>query len=70
MDIGKQIKSRRKALRVTQSQLAEIAGISATTLYQIERGKVNTTLDTLDKIANVLGMEVCLQVKEVEDTNT
>ncbi len=62
--IGKSIKERRKGLRVTQTQLAELAGISVNTLYKIERGQTNPTLDTLTKIANVLGMEVCLQVKK------
>lgn len=62
--IGKSIKARRKTLRVTQTQLAELAGISVNTLYKIERGQTNPTLETLTKIANVLGMEVCLQVKK------
>jgi len=62
--IGKSIKARRKMLRVTQTQLAELAGISVNTLYKIERGQTNPTLETLTKIANVLGMEVCLQVKK------
>lgn len=61
--IGNSIKERRKALRVTQPQLAELAGISVNTLYKIERGQANPTLDTLTKIATILGMEVCLKVK-------
>ncbi|MBT3384919.1 MAG: helix-turn-helix transcriptional regulator [Prolixibacteraceae bacterium] len=64
--VGKSIKERRKALRVTQPQLAELAGISVNTLYKIERGQANPTLHTLKKIANVLGMEVSLQVKNLQ----
>ena len=64
--VGKSIKERRKALRVTQPQLAELAGISVNTLYKIERGQANPTLNTLKKIANVLGMEVSLQVKNLQ----
>ena len=67
--IGKSIKERRKTLRVTQAQLAEIAGISVNTLYKIERGQANPTLDTLTKIADTLGMEVCLQVKNLQKTD-
>jgi transcriptional regulator with XRE-family HTH domain len=63
--IGNSIKARRKALRVTQLQLAELAGISVNTLYKIERGQANPTLETLDGIADVLGMEVCLEVKKL-----
>ena len=55
--VGNSIKERRKTLRVTQSQLAELAEISVNTLYKIERGQANPTLDTLTKIADVLGMD-------------
>lgn len=64
--IGNSIKERRKTLRVTQPQLAELAEISVNTLYKIERGQANPTLETLTKIANVLGMEVILQVKKLQ----
>ena len=63
--IGKSIKARRKALRVTQQQLAQLADVSVNTLYNIERGQANPTLETLDGIADVLGMEVCLKVKKL-----
>jgi transcriptional regulator with XRE-family HTH domain len=64
MMVGLSIKERRKALRVTQSQLANQAGISINTLYKIEREQSNPTLDTLTKIGNILGLEVCLQIKK------
>lgn len=67
--IGNSIKSRRKALRVTQPQLADLAGISVNTLYKIERGQANPRLDTLTKIADTLGMEVCLRVRDLESLN-
>lgn len=65
--IGKSIRSRRKALRVTQPQLAELAGISVNTLYKIEREQANPTLETLTKIADTLGMELCLRIKNLEN---
>jgi len=64
--VGKYIKVRRKALRVNQSQLAELAEISVNTLYKIERGQANPTLETITKIADVLGMEVVLKVKKLK----
>lgn len=69
MLIGTSIKSRRKALRVTQSQLADLAGISVNTLYKIERGQANPTLEILTKIADTLGMEVCLRIRDLEKQN-
>lgn len=64
--IGTTIKSRRKVLRITQLQLADLAGISVNTLYKIERGQANPGLEILTKIADTLGMEVCLRVKDLE----
>jgi len=65
--IGKSIRSRRKALRVTQHLLAELAGISVNTLYKIEREQANPTLETLTKIVDTLGMELCLRIKNLEN---
>lgn len=67
--VGKSIKERRKILRVTQPQLAELAGVSVNTLYKIEREQANPTLTTLAKIANVLGMELCLQIKKLQKSD-
>ncbi len=64
--IGNNIKTRRKSLRVTQPQLATLAGVSVNTLYKIEQGQANPTLETLNKIVDVLGMEICLQVKKMK----
>lgn len=61
--IGEQIKQRRKQLRIKQPDLAEIAGVSVNTLYKIERGQANPTLDVLYKIIEVLGMELTLGIK-------
>jgi transcriptional regulator with XRE-family HTH domain len=61
----KTIKERRESLRVTQEKLAELSGVGLRTLKQFESGKGNPTLSTLQKIADVLGMEVCLKTKHV-----
>ena len=62
--IGKTIQQRRKELKITQSSLAELAEISINTLYKIERGEANPTLDVLQKIADVLGLELTLITKK------
>ena len=61
--IGKAKPERRKSLGITQPQLANLAGISVNTLYKLERGQSNPTLEVLVKIAEVLGMEFKLEVK-------
>lgn len=60
------LKERRKVMQVTQETLAELSGVGLRTLKQFESGKGNPTLQTLQKLADVLGMEVCLQVKKIK----
>ena len=67
-EIVKTIKERREALKVTQETLAELSGVGLRTLKQFESGKGNPTLLTLQKISDVLGMDVCLKTKTVTPT--
>lgn len=61
----KLVKERREMLKITQETLAELSGVGLRTLKQFESGKGNPTLLTLQKIADVLGMEVSLNLKKV-----
>jgi transcriptional regulator with XRE-family HTH domain len=63
-EIGRSIKLRRKALKITQPDLAQLAKVATNTLYKIERGQANPTLDVIEKISAVLGMEIKLEVKK------
>jgi y4mF family transcriptional regulator len=60
---GETIKNRRKELSITQPHLAELAKVSTNTLYKLENGQGNPSLDVLNKLAEVLGMELTLKVK-------
>ncbi len=57
------IKGRRENLKVNQENLAKLSGVGLRTLKQFESGKGNPTLQTIQKIADVLGLEICLKVK-------
>ena len=61
--IGNQIKNRRKELKITQQTLAELSGVSKNTIYQIEREQNNPSLEIIEKLADVLGMKLLLEVK-------
>lgn len=63
--IGEQIHLRRKELKITQPDLAAIADISVNTLYKIERGQANPTIEVLGKILDVLGLEIIIGVKQL-----
>jgi transcriptional regulator with XRE-family HTH domain len=51
-------------LKITQSDLSQLANISMNTLYKIERGQTNPTIDIIEKIITVLGLEMKLSIKE------
>lgn len=61
--LGENIKNRRKELGITQPHLAELANVSTNTLYKLERGQGNPSFEVLNKLAEVLGMELKLEVK-------
>jgi y4mF family transcriptional regulator len=54
------IKMHRKAAKLTQLQLAELAGIGKTVVFDIEKGKETIKLQTLKKIFKVLNIEMKL----------
>lgn len=64
--VGQSIRDRRKELGITQPHLAELAGVSINTLYKLEKGNGNPTLDVLNKLAEVMGMELKLEVKKLK----
>lgn len=63
-EIGEELRKRRNMLKITQSHLAEMAGISESTLLRIEKGQANPTIKILKKIADILGLEIKLEVKK------
>ena len=60
------IKQRRKQLKITQIDLAELSDISTRQLSDIETAQVSTTIDTLSKICETLGLIIEVNIKGVE----
>ncbi len=58
------LKQRRNQLGITQNDLAELSGIALRTIKLVESGKNNPTLDTVNKLSEVLGMEIKLEIKQ------
>ena len=52
------IKKHRKAAGLSQIQLAELAGVGKTVVFDIEKGKETVQLNTLRNILNVLNIKV------------
>jgi transcriptional regulator with XRE-family HTH domain len=63
-ELIKVLKDRREVLKVTQEHLAELSGVGLRTLKSIESGKGNPTIETLIKIAEVLGLDLKLEVRK------
>ena len=64
-ELIKIVKDRREVLQTTQETLAELSEIGLRTLKQFESEKGNPTLLTLQKITDVLGMEVTIKIKNL-----
>ena len=64
-EIGNLISVRREFLHLLQKDLAEMSGVAIKTIHLIESGSGNPSMQTLEKLATVLGMELSLQIKKV-----
>jgi transcriptional regulator with XRE-family HTH domain len=63
-DLLKRLKARREQLGVTQEQLSELAAVALRTVKELDSGKGNPTVSTLIKLADVLGMELKLEIRK------
>ena len=54
------IKKHRKAAGLSQLQLAEMAGVGKTVVFDLEKGKETVQLDTLRKVLSVLNIKIQL----------
>ena len=61
-EIGRYVVERRDTLDISQVRLAELSGVSVHTLSNLETGNGNVTLDTLLKVAGILGLKVRIGV--------
>jgi transcriptional regulator with XRE-family HTH domain len=66
-ELGKLIKHRRKVLGLTTRELADLTGMSKTTISQIELGVGNPTFEVLQNIFEYLNLELKVEVKNVNN---
>ena len=58
------IKERRAILGLTQQDLADYTGLSVRFIKSVEADKGNPSIGSLEKIAQILGLEIVIRVKE------
>lgn len=59
-ELAEVIRLHRKAARLSRAQLAELAEVGKTVIYDVEKGKESVQLDTLRKILKVLNIKIVL----------
>lgn len=62
-EIIKTVKDRKEILAINQENLAELSEVGIATLKRFESGKGNITLNNLQKIVDILGLEIRLELK-------
>ena len=58
IELGKLIKAERKKQRLTKQMLANDANVSLSTIRDLEVGKINITIGTLNKVLKVLNVKL------------
>ena len=65
LEIGYLIQKRRSTLSIKQEDLAEMTGITSKTIYLIESGNGNPSIDILNKLLDILGLEIFIEIKNL-----
>lgn len=64
--IGALIRCHREKSNLTRKQLADLAGVGKTAVFDIEHGKETVQFDTLQKVCNVLNISIRLDSPVME----
>lgn len=62
-NIGILLKKKRTSLNITQKRLSDITSISVHAIINIEKGEGNPTIEILNTLCDVLGLELVIHVK-------
>ena len=69
VEFGKKVRNKRKAIHLSQENLAYRAKIDRTHMGHIERGNVSPSLKTINQIALALGITLNDLLDETNSTN-
>jgi transcriptional regulator with XRE-family HTH domain len=64
-EVGSLIKQRRAALGITQQHLSVVSEVAVVTIKLLELGKGNPSFQTLEKLAEALGLELTMSIKTI-----
>jgi HTH-type transcriptional regulator/antitoxin HipB len=60
-ELSQTVRFLRKQSGLTQRQLAELAGVSKTVVFDVEKGKQTVQLDSILKILTILNVKMILE---------
>lgn len=69
VEFGRRVRAGRKALRLSQEQLGERAGLHRTYIGHVERGEVNPTLHNVLLLAEALELDASELVRGLRTDN-
>ncbi len=63
-ELAKEMVTRRDILGITQEQLADLSQVGMKTIYKLEQGIGNPSISTVEKVLDVLGLELTIKLKK------
>ncbi len=63
LELGQQIRLRRRDLRLGQEDLSDLSGVSVRFIRDLEHGKASVRLDKLQAVLDALGLELQASVR-------
>jgi transcriptional regulator with XRE-family HTH domain len=57
------IKSRRKELNISQEELSSLTQVAIRTIRDMEKGKANPSLSTMQQVMEILGIDLDFKLK-------
>lgn len=70
IELGNIVRFHRKKGGLTQQQLATLAGVGKTVVFDLEKGKQSVQMDTVMKILNVLNIRLKLESPLMQEYST
>lgn len=58
--LGKVLKERRSEMGMNQDELSRKSNVAIKSIHSIERGKANPSIKTLNKLIEILGMDLII----------
>lgn len=67
--LGEQLRQRRREMRLSQQELADLASVAVRSVHAAEHGKPTLRLDTLTDLCDALGLELRIVLRDPRPTD-